>query len=116
MRAPDDKPDIAMEILRSVAAAHDITISRIIGPCRRPRTSAARKAFCIQAAASEIAPKEIADILACDRTTVQYHISPVVRTNKKNARARAMRAEKARGSHVNAWCAMLAAQQSLEQE
>lgn len=114
MRAPNPSPDRAMEILREVAAARGLTVSRIVGPCRHVETSAARKAFCILAVDNGIGTRAIADLLACDRSTVSYHLSPTAKANKTRARARTRMALKSKGSHLLAWRRLLRAVEMAE--
>jgi len=101
-----------MEILREVAAARGLTVARIVGACQRRETTAARKAFCILAAQHDIRTKDVANILSCDRSTVNYHQSDFAKENKR--RTRSALALKARTSHINAWCKLLRAVEMAE--
>ncbi len=106
MRAPDQRLDRAMEILRELATARGLTVARIIGPCRRIETSAARKAFCLLAVDNGIRTRDIAEILACDTSTVSYHISPTAKARKKR--------NMSRDRGVAAWCALIRARDAVE--
>lgn len=109
MRPPNRSPRRAIEILKDVAAAHDIPIARVIGPCRSPKTSAVRKEFSILAIQQNISALTVSDILSCDRSVVYYYNSPTAKARKRNQKR-----ESRQVSGVMAWCRLLRAVEMAE--